>query len=77
MTDDVTALFSSIPQSMAEIYKLSNKNKKRKKKKTRDTTESSAQSSLKSPQSPFYLNDGDKDIGTRRKARTCVREISR
>lgn len=64
MTDDVTSLFGSIPQSMAEIYKLSNKNKKRKKKKGRDATESSTQSNLKSPQSPFYLNDGDKDIGT-------------
>jgi len=45
--------FDNIPQSMAEIYKLSTKNKKRKKKK--DAKEDSLG---KAPQSPFYLNDG-------------------
>lgn len=45
--------FDNIPQSMAEIYKLSTKNKKRKKKK--DTKEDTVG---KGPQSPFYLNDG-------------------
>src|SRR5262249_50747731 len=62
LSEDVTTLFGNIPQSMAEIYKLSNKNKKRKKKKGRDIgdSQSQLQQNLKSPQSPFYLNDGEK-----------------
>jgi hypothetical protein len=47
--------FANIPQSMAEIYKLSNQNKKRKKTKKKETREDGAQ---RTPDSPFYLNDG-------------------
>eukprot|EP01130_Rhizamoeba_saxonica_P013390 TRINITY_DN5717_c0_g1_i2.p1 TRINITY_DN5717_c0_g1~~TRINITY_DN5717_c0_g1_i2.p1 ORF type:complete len:761 (-),score=147.64 TRINITY_DN5717_c0_g1_i2:73-2355(-) len=50
-----------IPQSMSEIYQLSNKNRKRKKKKLKET--------VAKPTSPLYIHDGDVEVNIRDKKR--------
>jgi exosome complex exonuclease RRP6 len=66
-------LFDGIPKSMQEIYQLSNQTKRNKKKRdAADSDPSQASDVLGSPQSPFFLQDGEGslDIRAAKRAKT-------
>lgn len=65
-------LFEGIPQSMEEIFKLSNQTKKNKKK--RDAEDTSTADVTASPQSPFFLQDGDGSMDIRAAKRAKIGE---
>lgn len=76
-TEQPGDLFGGIPQSMKEIYRLSNQTKRNKKK--RDAETDPQQAVLGSPQSPFYLQDGDMqtDIRAAKRAKITDTEADR
>lgn len=76
--DSETGLFEGIPQSMEEIYKLSNRTKKNKKKRDADNDTNPADPAG-SPQSPFFLQDGEgtTDIRAAKRAKMGETEAER
>ena len=73
-----SGLFEGIPQSMEEIYRLSNRSKKNKKKRDADNEPNNADPAG-SPQSPFFLQDGEgtTDIRAAKRAKMGETEAER
>jgi ribonuclease D len=76
---DGAGLFDDIPQSMDEIYKKSNQSKKNKKKRDAEHEVTSTAEVLGSPQSPFFVQDGEGvlDIRAAKRAKMTETEADR